>query len=51
MHGVVLQQVHEVLDIFAVVDGPDLEALLRVHDGLSEHEAANASETVDSDVD
>ena len=48
MSGIILEQVHEVLNVFAIVDRHDLVALLRVEDSLSEHESSNATEAVDS---
>lgn len=51
MNRVILEKVHEVLNIFAIVDGHDLELARGVLYSLSEHKTPNASKSVDSYLD
>ena len=51
MNRVILEKVHEVLNIFAIVDGHDLELARGVLYSLSEHKTPNASKSVDSHID
>ena len=51
MNRIVLQQVHKVLNILGVIDSHDLEFVVGVQKGLPKHEAADTSETIDTDFD
>ena len=51
MNRVVFQKVHEVLHIFGIIDGHDLELVVLIEEGLAEHEATNAAESVDTYLD
>lgn len=49
MSGVVLEQVHQVVDLVQVVDSEDSK-LLGVGDSCAEEESSNSAEAVDSEL-
>ena len=51
MNRVVLEEIHQILNILGIVDSHDLELVVGILDGLAEHKTADTTETIDTNSD